>query len=494
MDIAEKSASNFLYLTSNYIMVSFFSFMFWTIIVGKFLLPIEYGKSTTLFQMAILISSITNIGLYIALSKKIPELISKKEEDKIPVLLRFSIKASFLSTTIFVIFLITMFILNFFARILSSLDLLLIIIFVFSLQLSSLFQAYWYGYQNMRRLFFISFCSQAVKIIIVTILLFLGSGYLGVFTALLFQSLVTLLLSFTGVIFKKGTYFDTGSFFKNVSIPAYISSIFQLLISYTPFIFLSFIKGTEETGYFSIAYMITAQISIFPSILATSLFPIISGLQKKDSQEKIINLSLKYSLFFSLFLFVFLNLYSEAIINVFMSEKYIPSAKIISILLISFLIGGVTNIFLTNIYGIGLYKIFRGVSMVQLITYLLSIISLTYFFGYLGTCLSFLITNTTGLIILLFLSRNFIKIDLKVKDIFKLLFASSVIYIVWYLFKVIEISLYFKAILLILTSPLYLLSLKFLKFFTSGDKKIILIVLRKLRVNELLVRKIMLFV
>ncbi|MEM5811136.1 MAG: oligosaccharide flippase family protein [Candidatus Aenigmatarchaeota archaeon] len=487
MGITENISRNFIYLMANFFVVSFLSFIFWTFIGSKNLPPQDYGKATTLLQIFMLLLSISNLGIYTASCKKIPELISKNQENKIPTLLRFSFKVSFIATTISSIILFFIFKLNLLEKIsLAHIDLILIISLIFLSQVSSVNASYWYGYQNMRKLFFANLFSFLGKVGIAAILIYIGFGYLALLIGFLTQTILQLLITFTKKLFEIGSKFNTKKFFIEASIPAFISAIFQLILTQTPFIFLSFIRSTEETGYFSLAFMITSVAFSLPTVLASSIFPVISGLQEIDKQEKIINFSLRYSILFSSLALILLMLFSESFILIVASEKYITSAKIFNILVISLSIGGILNILLSNIYAAGFYKIFRNINIIEVITYIPSIILLTYFSGFYGTALSFLLTSIVGLIGFLLFSRNVIKISFDLKDLIKISFACFIIYIVWVGIKILELNFLIKVFLIAITLPIYILVLKLTKFFTETDKAVISILLSKLKLKFLI--------
>ncbi len=163
MGVAEKAVSNTIYLFLNWFVMTLLSFFYW-IIAGKTLLPAEYGKVTTSYQLMFLLGSLSNIGLGAAVSKLIPEYLAKGEEGKVSSLIKFSLK---ISLTLSIIIAIMLIVLSSRLSPYLKLDTEIFFIVAFGIvasQLSAFFRMVWYGYQNMKKILKNNAVNQTIKV------------------------------------------------------------------------------------------------------------------------------------------------------------------------------------------------------------------------------------------------------------------------------------------------------------------------------------------
>jgi len=474
--IAEKSVSNVSYLFLTNISITLISFLFW-IVAGKSLLPSDYGKVNLAVQIIALSSTIGNIGTYLALSKIIPELIEKKEIEKIPTLIKSSIRLTIILT------LLTLFPLTFLVK-LDFLDYLIIFLTSIIAQITISFQAYWYGYQKMRKIFLNSLFSQLTRTSFAIILVLAGFGYKGIIASMLFMSIVSFMLYFARDAIKNGEYYDFKNFLKNLSLPSFISNIFNFIILNTQFLILGIFSSQEAVGYFSLAWMIAFQSIAVGNIIATSIFPIISGVQKKETQNLLISYGLRYSLLFSLPIAILIYMFSYPIISIVFRQEYLESTKIITYLLPSSIMFGIAGLIINSLYAANYIKSFIYLNILQLVFYLSSFPVLSYYFSYIGASISFLILSAATLIASIIFSIG--KISLyKTKDIIKIVLATLILSSIWYLISTFKAALFIKIILLILSLPVYPFVLKYLNFFDEKDRRVIGIISKRLKIEKI---------
>ncbi|MFH0711114.1 MAG: oligosaccharide flippase family protein, partial [Candidatus Aenigmatarchaeota archaeon] len=111
MDFTRKAFSNIIYLLFDWTFATALSFSFW-FIIGKTLLPDQYGIIATIVNFASLISAFSFFGLNSAMYKLIPEFKQGKQYSKIEDLIKFSAKvvlASNIAIAIFFLFFSTHF-------------------------------------------------------------------------------------------------------------------------------------------------------------------------------------------------------------------------------------------------------------------------------------------------------------------------------------------------------------------------------------------------
>ena len=80
---------------------------------------------------------------------------------------------------------------------------------------------------------------------------------------------------------------------------------------------LTLLKNAEQTGYFSLSFMIASQTSVIFTTITGALFPLVSALNssnKKGSISKLLKLGIRYGLLLTLPFSLFVSLFSKPII------------------------------------------------------------------------------------------------------------------------------------------------------------------------------------
>lgn len=474
MKTIRRVVKNTIYLFLNWFIITFLSFLFW-VIGGKFLLPETYGKATTAYQLIFFFSSLSNLGIGFAIGKAVPELIAKKEIKKLPSLVKFSLKTV---TFGFLFFSLILFLFFYFSNRMefSIIDIIFIFIGIFLFNVNSVFLRVWYGMQKMKKLVIANLSSNLGKILIAIFLLYFGLKHSSLIIALSLMHLFSLPILFKRDFLKDGTYFDSEKFMKNLALPAFFASIFWMIFNNSQNILLTLLKSFQETGYFSLTFMIATQISIIFSVIATSLFPIISGFSprtKKQSISKLISYGIKYGLLIAIPFSFFLIIFSKPIILIFFRKEFLPSTKIFPLLLLSFIFYGISNLILINLYASGKTKLYRNISILVTTTYFITAIPLSISYGFFGMALSHLISTFINFLVSFYFSRRFFNVKIEGTKILKILIASIILAIVWKVIDVLNVSIFVKLFLVLFTSFLYFLILSLLKFFDKTDKKIL---------------------
>ncbi len=486
LKIVEKAISNTIYLTLNWITLTSLSFLYW-VIAGKLLLPSEYGKVTTAYQLMFFLGSIANLGLGLAVSKVIPELIVKKQEKKIPTIIKFSLKIA-LSVALVLAGLLVLSTpllnkkLEFNLR-----DTVFIALGLLFVQLSLFFSRVWHGYQNMRKVWINNGINQITKLIVSAFLIYFGYGYFGPIAGLVVMYFVSFLLYFSSKIIRDGTRYDTEYLFYELAIPAFFANVFMMIFNSTQYIILSLMRNVESTGYFSLAFMISVQLSTMFNIITTAIFPLVSGLssiKKKESYNKLITMGIKYGLLIVLPVAIFIVIFDEVIITTFFRPEYLPASDLFVLLLPGVLLFSIMNILLTNLYAVGESRIYRNINILITIMYFSTAFLFSWLWNYVGMAISYLVTSLVSFSITLYYSRSVFRIAISKSIIMKIILAGFVLMIVWYGINFFDIGLYKKMILVVVSSVLYPLLLKILKFFDEYDKRVIRIVFDKIRLRS----------
>ena len=487
MKIGEKAVSNTLYLILNWSIITFLSLLFW-IIAGKFLTPEEYGKATTAYQIIFFTGSVANLGLAFAIGKIVPELIAKRKIKQIPSILKYSLKIFSKSFLIVIIFLLPFLFIKKAKLGYNMLDLFFICLGILFFNVSAIFSRIWYGMQKMKKLVIGNLVGQISKLLFAAILLYLGFKHTGLIVGLILLPLFSFFIYFSPRFIKNGKKFDEKYFFYQLALPAFFAQIVWMIFNNSQYIMLTLLKNAEQTGYFSLSFMIASQTSVIFTTITGALFPLVSALNssnKKGSISKLLKLGIRYGLLLTLPFSLFVSLFSKPIILILFRKEFLPASTIFPILLSATIFWGISNLILANLYAAGKTKIYRNASIVTTSVYFALAIPLSLKFGYFGMAISYLIATFINFLFSLYFGRKFYDISIKLQDIIKIIVSLSILGILWKVIDIIEISFFAKLFLVIASSLSYPILLKIMRFFDENDKKIIKILMKKFGINRI---------
>jgi stage V sporulation protein B len=477
MSLGKKLISNSAYLFLDWFLVSVVGFIYW-FIAGKTLLPKEYGIVSTSVNSANFLSTLSLLGLNAAIWKLLPEYQAKNEKGKIKSLIKFSLQLSLLINIILSIVLIAL------SSLLSSVlkipfnATLMIPLAMISLTLASISGTIIYAFQNMKFFLLSDLYGGLSKVLIATVLIFLGFKYLGP----LIGFVVCYFLIFVLRILKtrvegKEAKINKKKILLEYAFPAFISSLAWSIFSSGQYALLSMIQNPRITGIFTVALIITIPIVALPNTLASALLPIISFLsannQSKNQQKRLIELVARYSLFFSLPTAFFLIIFSKQVIVIFSSEEYLEASDLFPILAIASVIYGLGNVFLSNLYAIGKTKLNRNIVLLTVTTFLAIVYPLTKIYSALGMAISYFTSILVLSIVSYFYIKKFLRIEMPKKDFTKILISSLISFAFLYLTTKITSGILIDFILLVFAGAIYIFTLALLKFYKREDVKVL---------------------
>lgn len=485
MGIGRKLLSNTIYLFLDWFILTFFSFLYWFVILGKKLSPESYGIVSTTINFSALLSAITLFGFQTSLTKLIPQFL-RTQKRKIDSLILFSIK--FLIGTIFIVALFILIFLNNLSTTfkIPSTILLISITTIVAFSFNTLFGAILMGFQNMKGIMTTDFFGKIIELILTLFLIYIGVNYFGPIIATTIAFLLISFLRFIKIPFCKEYKqdLDKKRIILDYSLPAFIVGVAWNVTSGGQFIILSAIKNPGITGIFTIAVLMTSQLAVIPKTMTSALFPIISQLSitrnSKKRQSYLLKLVLRYSLFILLPLSFFLILFSKFLILTFSTAEFISASELFPMLSLSYIIYGCGNLFLVSLYAIGKSKIQRNIVVLTNLFFIFLSIPLTYFFSVFGMVLSYFLSMILMLIISLFFIKKFIGFEFRLIDIFKLLLAGFLSFgFVFILSKILN-NIFFLLILFVVALFSYFSVLIPLRFYTKEDIKIIRVASKKI--------------
>ncbi len=489
MTVHKKLASNAIYLFLGWFSVTFLSFTFW-LIVGKMprsceggicygLPPEDYGIVSTSLNLIAIVSNILMLGFDSVLSKLIPEYLARKKTKFVYSLIKFSFKISWITTLMICLALII-----FSSQLSSYLKfspgvLWIVIGILFILPFARTTRFIVFGFQNMKKLFFSDFFAYLIRVLFTALLIFMGLTYFGplIATGICFFIMALLRIDLSWFSSKSLRIKNKKWLFTEYAFPALIGSLAWVLFNNTPYIILTFFKNTEITGIFTVAMILSSLIVFIPGILTKALFPITSQLSvnrnMKKKQVYLINLVLRYNLFTSLPLALFLIFFSKSIIIIFSSRAFLSASQLFPILTFASLIYGCGNLFLSSLYAIGETKPYRNILILSSLSYLFISIPLTYFFSAKGISFAYGIATLLLAIFSFFSLRKRLHIKLPYSDMIKLIIATIFSLLFLLITTKVTEGILINIILVVFASLIYLVALSFLKFYKKEDRRIL---------------------
>jgi len=472
MGISRKLISNAVYLFLDWSLISLFSFIFW-VMLGKVLLPSEYGVVVTSINFILLMLSFSTLGIALALYKLVPEIMKKKGIKGVYSLVRLSIKPviiflSFLSLLLFI----------FSSLLVTYLKIpygimLICIISIFPITMFSFFGMILHGLQDMRKLFLTDFFQVLIRLIVSGVLLFLGFRYLGPLIAFFLGYFLICFLRIDLNYFKDDKSPISYKKIFYYSIPALIASISGYVIISSQYIILTILKTTEVTGVFAVAAIITSVIGILTNVLTSAAFPIISGLsadrRTKVRQSYLIALVVRYSLLFVSPLSILLIIFSKYAILLFSSSQYLSAAAYFPILVPAAVLTGMGGIFYTNIYAIGKPNTERNIMVASALLFLVTSIFLTKYFSAIGLSFAQLITASLLFSLSFIYIRKYLRFKFFVSDTLKILFSTFIVVSVLLILRQFILSIFTLALIIVPVGLLYLIVLLFVNFYRTED-------------------------
>jgi len=428
LKLEKKLVSNTFYLFLTWTIMTILSLIYW-VVIGKTLLPEQYGIIATATNLMIFISGLSHLGSNTTISKLIPEFVKKREFKKLGTLIRFCLKITVISN-----FLICSLIFFCSGKLAELLKVPIIVIQIcaigtFIMSLANYFSSIVYGHQRMKKYFFVALLSQVVKVVSSSLLIAIGFTYFGPIIGFVLCFLTTIIFLFDTTWFKRKLEgIDKKQIIFTYTLPALVSSIASIAFTNIQYIVLPFFTNQEVTGLFALAVTITSPISVIPIVMSNALFPITSQLSvnsEEKKQSKFISSVIRYTIFLILPVTIFLIYYPELIIKLFkLRTEYLNSIGLVPILSLASLISGLSNIFVSSLYAIKKTNLNRNIWVFCALVFVSLTFLLTPRFSSFGLSLAYLIANILMLSLGYFFLNKYLRVDLNIKNLAKLIFAN----------------------------------------------------------------------
>lgn len=481
----EKIINDFFYSFLDIGLISAIGYIFY-IVMGKMLTISEYGILMTIIGLYTILSSLTSLGFQEAIIRFIPFL--KKTEIK--SYLRFILEKSLIVTAVVGIafLLFSKFIAtNIYSneamfRPLQMLSLLLI-----TGTAALLTRGILVGLKMFKKIFLFDIISQPIRVLIPIIMVLFGFSIIGslagwIVSFFIFFSL-SLFFLLKALPTGKTKNIDKNIYMYGISSALSASGIWILI--QTNILILSVID-LKMAGLFGVALVFGEIMLMFPSILGIVILPYLSSFfaDKSFSKAKrLIEISLKNILILSFPLFLFIYLFSNALIKYIYNLQYVGATIFMLPFTLGCLFQSLSMIQLMAIYVSG--SPFTKIKMIWSGVFVNLFLSLLFYslLGPVGIVYGFLLTQILIFISVSILSHKKIGITVPRKMLnvlFPLLIFSTIIFFV----EKFYINFYMSLLFLFFSVIIYFVLLYYFKAFDKDDEKLLNIIFKRLGIHK----------
>ena len=470
--VVSNMVYNFLGLVSAYVA----GYIFW-IILGKFLLPDEYGLVSFFIALYTFVLPFAMVGLKQTIEKIIPTSQLRNKKCNVRDNISFSLKVTTIASTVLGVVAVGSIIMfgSYFG--ISQNDITLFYIFVPMLVFGSLVQVLHgclIGLQKFKEFFISNLVGNSFKIIITILLLYLLYGTCGPIIGFLvgfFVSFIFMLYYVYKDIPRKVNIIDKKDIFSYGKF-AMTSGMFMFVLLQGPLIYLPLLADMETLAFFRIAVLFGMVVQLPAMILLTGLIPTVSSfwIEKKYNRvASLINMSIKYVLILTIPATIVIMMFSTTILSLVYRVEYLPAVSYIN----SYLLGSVlwSIFFLASnfLFYIGDPKKLFKLTFIAAAVNILFTMTMIPIYGGVAASDGFLVSQIIASSVAIYYIRKKIGISIKIP---LRIFVSSIIFFILIFSVNIYMSTYFQKIIFISISYIiYFITLLKFKVFNMDDVK-----------------------
>ena len=212
-----------------------------------------------------------------------------------------------------------------------------------------------------------------------------------------------------------------------------------MLYTYVDSIMLSILKGTEAVGWYSAAYRLMYIALILPTAINTAIFPVMSRLYSNSSRE---SLTLLYERYFKYMIMIGIpigfatTLLSKNLILFIYGSGYVESIIALQILVWAIVFTFVGASYIQLLQSTNRQLIVTKISIVCLVINIILNLILIPNYSYVGASIATFFTEVVFVSYIIFVTYKLgygISYKIVLKDLFKVLFAASIMSLfIWY--------------------------------------------------------------
>jgi O-antigen/teichoic acid export membrane protein len=473
MHVLPKAVSNFVYTFLNWTSISALGYVFW-VVLAKITTADNVGIFSTISNIALLIVLFTTLSMNYVLPKLVTEYQASNAQEKIRStnFWVFMLTAGLTATAMVAVGLLTPYITS--TGYLSASEVTLLIGLTFALFLLCISEVFLYAAQNMKRIFMTNFVAYTGRVAAVAVMFFAGfsfhwfiGGIIAVFVAISIYRFRWIPLG-RGPVEKHKLLHYTPT--------AVLSNISGISLNQCGIIILSFLSTMADVGLFTIAFMFSMFVRAIPQVITMATMPVCSeayACKQTESVRNLISYSLKLAYTASLPIAITFVLFSKEFLLLFATPEYANGYLLMQVLIISFLIHGISGIFLNVLYYIDKLKAYRNISVTSGLLNVVLCIALIPSFGISGAAAAFLISASYILLTGLYYSRKYLAFPLNPRSIGKNLVASAAFAAILMVSKSYGDSIPLIVVSIAAASIAYAALLATMRYFDEIDVKIL---------------------
>ncbi len=340
----------------------------------------------------------------------------------------------------------------------------------FFIPISSLYAVY-FGLLNGIRAFgkqaTVCIVYDVIKVLAVLTLVFLGFKVWGAIAGYLMASVVSLIMAYHYWISKDRedtgvrSNFEMSKIIKFAALVILFSLAFNLVISLDLFFVKAILSEKAQAGFYTSAAALSKVPYFIFLALSSTLFPSIAKSTSDKGNEELtksyINQSLRYTLIFLIPCAFIISATSRNLISLVYTGGYLTAASPLSILIFGLTFLCLFIILTTVITASGKPKVSLAMVLVLLLVNIVLNRTLVSIFGLTGAAVATTITGFLGVLIAGIYVYNRFHSLTSLLSLFRIVAASSIIYIVACIFSVSGIALigYYIGLLLIYFALLF---------------------------------------
>ncbi len=374
------------------LIISIAGWIYW-VAISKLTIPSELGLAVTVYSLVILVTTIVQLGLEYPLLKRSNDIKSKILSTAFVIELFLTV-----ASIPFVYILINTVYENSVVQY-TWLSISLLVI----LSLEFVFRFALLGISKAKIVLIIDVLGVIVKLSTGLILVYLGTGTLGILLAYLFEGFLVIFASLYFVVklmsFRCGNITDIKETVKDaiINTPAKYSKMVAVILS---IVLLSILNiSASDIGIFYVALMITIVVASFASSMAYMVIPS-SMILKKDLTSS----SIKISLALTAPIVVALMVAPRTILSL-INPEYVTADLVLFILALGIIPSSLTINLVSKLNNLNKSRMLILTGILQIIIFCVSFLILVPLYGIVGASISILITYSTSSIILMIITK-----------------------------------------------------------------------------------------
>ncbi len=316
----------FIYFVSKGVsgLVAFLAILYYS----RMLTPQEYGEYAILISIAGVINIVFFQWFRFSIARFYPDYLSQQKEEEVMALVK--VVATNLSILLISIAIVLVIIMVVFTQSVIE-SWWFIVIGILLLQfLYDLFSQIFVTQLNPLKFTIVSFLKSFIGVGAGSLLVYLGFGYSGILIGLAIGFLMSIFYSINRLgFFTRNSSVEKGLFKKMLlySMPFTATAALSYILTYSNRFLISYYRGSEETGLFTLGFDFTEQsLGVLLAIASTSAFPISMKIYAEEGESENLKRHFHHSVFMLLALAlpavtIFIGGYHD-IVNVLFGDNF----------------------------------------------------------------------------------------------------------------------------------------------------------------------------